>query len=195
MDRPGAQEIRKGSRRTCVPCCRCPDTSQSLPPSRVPSAHETPSDDNIETAVSRCPSSQCQKSEDLQVHDCIICLEGMDNADHISTLPCNHSFHESCIKRFPARGRGGSDESFFRWMDTRGELRLSHRCPHCNQDVFPAEKLEGNDGVEFFSTMDTVDQHLSNSCPCSCICCSCLSTVHRFRPYVELPPHLPTASF
>ncbi|EKX43489.1 hypothetical protein GUITHDRAFT_110614 [Guillardia theta CCMP2712] len=117
------------------------DSSEIPAPSRAPSGYETDEGAKVETIISRCPSSQCKEAEEEEVMDCIICLEGMDDMSKVSTLPCKHSFHEPCIMR---------------WMEARGELRLSRRCPHCNQEVDePASKPDiSNIEAELLSAIE-----------------------------------------
>jgi hypothetical protein len=52
--------------------------------------------------------------EDIH-QQCSICLEKCEN-DYITTYPCQHHFHEECIKK---------------WNDTSKSLA----CPNCKQDI------------------------------------------------------------
>lgn len=133
--------------------------SQNPVPSRAPSGYETDEAAKVETIVSRCSSSQCKEAEEEEVLDCIICLEGMDDMSKVSTLPCKHSFHESCIMRLPPIVLGTlALRALSRWMEARGELRLSRRCPHCNQEVDePASKPDiSNIEGELLSAIEMV---------------------------------------
>lgn len=36
-------------------------------------------------------------TQEIDQEECVICIAHYHEGDHIRTLPCNHSFHESCL--------------------------------------------------------------------------------------------------
>ncbi|EKX36640.1 hypothetical protein GUITHDRAFT_165685, partial [Guillardia theta CCMP2712] len=77
---------------------------------------------------------EAQEAVDISLHqdkaeagfgglECVICLEKMEVGDQVSTLPCKHTFHHSCIAK---------------WLSAKLNDRLAGCCPSCNlQIVFP----------------------------------------------------------
>ena len=57
---------------------------------------------------------------------CAICLEPFEDREYVCRLPCQHSFHEACIREW--LGKGGS---------TAASVVQNKRCPVCNLDLHP----------------------------------------------------------
>ncbi|KAL9274120.1 putative E3 ubiquitin-protein ligase RHY1A [Drosera capensis] len=63
------------------------------------------------------PSNDLPQS--TQLNDCSICLESFVEGNSLSTLPCNHRFHSSCL---------------YPWVEICGE------CPYCRAAINPSKR-------------------------------------------------------
>ncbi|GAB2217998.1 hypothetical protein Droror1_Dr00001213 [Drosera rotundifolia] len=75
------------------------------------------------TLLQREVYSGVEPSNDLarstQLNDCSICLESFVEGNSLTTLPCNHRFHSSCL---------------YPWVETCGE------CPYCRAAIYPSRR-------------------------------------------------------
>mmetsp|Transcript_10512 Transcript_10512/g.20410 ORF Transcript_10512/g.20410 Transcript_10512/m.20410 type:complete len:285 (+) Transcript_10512:1-855(+) len=71
-----------------------------------------------------CDGQSCENCESQQCatcgNECTVCVDEMLHGQEVTTLPCGHTFHHSCVTE---------------WLNTN--LRNGHpgKCPNCNREI------------------------------------------------------------